>query len=482
MSIAPAMVERKHRLFPLHLNPFEFYMDVDDRPAYPMSFVVQMSFSGRLEPKRLTVALEHALERHPLLSAVVRPAKRGIECWVTDPDIAVKIRWHSFAETSELNCNEFLDLRCESGFRVWVQHDDSRAVITAQFHHATCDGIGAYQFLGDWLHRYAAMSGDEGLQPQQELLHSVLRDRFRQSLDLGKFLDKDGQVRIEWVEYQQMEDCGAIPLCPPLPAEGRVAPQTPVLRAPVPRAPARTEDPYDIGEHFPGFVTATLSRQEFRELRLRAQDKGLTPNDWSVVQYFRTMRDWNRDNWSDVQPGEPETSGSLSVLVPMSLREPGKPALSACNVVTYSVVNRAHEDLDDVEFLDGVRREMAQVKRERRDSPFLNMISGARVHEEMLDNLLRDDLCLATGTLSNTGDPTKQFLSRLPDEGGRICCGGLRLESIGGTPPLRPNTRVAVSLFTYKRELTICMRCDPNYFSVATSRELLERYRANLEM
>ena len=469
MSIAPVKVkvERNQRLFPLHLSPFEFYLDVDDRPEYPMTFVVQMSFSGWLEPDRLDAALEHALARHPLLGAVIRPAKRGMECWVNDPMVGVDIRWHGFDETPKLDCGEFIDLRREPGLRIWVQHNNSRTVITTQFHHAACDGIGAYQFLGDWLHQYAAASGDQGLSAAFELSPTALRDRFRQSLDLSKFLDERGQVRKEWAEYQHMEQCGTTPLSFPGDGDDDYGP-----------------DPDNSSVDFPGFVAESLDRHQFREVRLRAQELGLTPNDWSLVQYFRTMRDWNRDesNISADIAGCGGAAPSISVLVPMSLREPGMPALSACNVVTYSVVNRADEDLDaDEEFLAGIRHEMAQLKRDRHESPFLNMISGARLHEEMLDNLLRDDLCLATGTLSNTGDPTKQFLCRLPEEKGRIRCGDLRLDSIGGTPPLRPNTHVAVSLFTYRRELRVCMRCDPKYFSVAASRELLRRYMARLQ-
>ncbi|GAF81567.1 unnamed protein product [marine sediment metagenome] len=145
--------------------------------------------------------------------------------------------------------------------------------------------------------------------------------------------------------------------------------------------------------------------------------------------------------------------------------------------MTYSVVSRTCEEMDrELDFVHGIGREMAELKFNRRESPFLNMISGARVHAELLDNLLRDDLCLSTGTLSNTGDPTKLFLTRLPIEQGVVQCGELRLESIGGAPPLRPNTRVAVSLFTYRRELRICMRCAPGSFSEPAARKLLNQY------
>ena len=81
-------------------------MLTDDTPTYPMTFVAQLDFSGALNEEAITDALEDALARHPLISAVVQSAKRNTECWVRDESVSVEIRWQSFDE--DLDLDEFL--------------------------------------------------------------------------------------------------------------------------------------------------------------------------------------------------------------------------------------------------------------------------------------------------------------------------------------------------------------------------------------
>lgn len=38
--------------------------------------------------------------------------------------------------------------------------------------------------------------------------------------------------------------------------------------------------------------------------------------------------------------------------------------------------------------------------------------------------------------------------------------------------------RLTISIFTYRRVLKICLRCDPKYFTVANSRAFLAHYVA----
>jgi hypothetical protein len=40
-------------LFPLPLTPFEYYYWCDDRPDYPTTFPIELTFSGLLEPDPL---------------------------------------------------------------------------------------------------------------------------------------------------------------------------------------------------------------------------------------------------------------------------------------------------------------------------------------------------------------------------------------------------------------------------------------------
>ena len=55
-------------------------MFVDDQPNYPMTFVVQLDFSGKIDRQLFQKAVDQAMERHPMLRAVVQPAKssRGL--------------------------------------------------------------------------------------------------------------------------------------------------------------------------------------------------------------------------------------------------------------------------------------------------------------------------------------------------------------------------------------------------------------------
>ncbi len=61
------------RVFPLHLTPFENYMVADDRPEYPMTFIVEFEFDGQLDPPAFEAAIDDALQRHPLLRASSNP-------------------------------------------------------------------------------------------------------------------------------------------------------------------------------------------------------------------------------------------------------------------------------------------------------------------------------------------------------------------------------------------------------------------------
>src|SRR6056297_670290 len=90
------------RLFPLYLTPFEDYMLWDDRRAYPMTFVVQMKFEGSIDRSAITAALPLALARHPLLRAIVRPAKANKDCWVAAANQDVEISWGPLDRSLEL--------------------------------------------------------------------------------------------------------------------------------------------------------------------------------------------------------------------------------------------------------------------------------------------------------------------------------------------------------------------------------------------
>ncbi|PHS10651.1 MAG: hypothetical protein COA78_11130, partial [Blastopirellula sp.] len=226
---------------------------------------------------------------------------------------------------------------------------------------------------------------------------------------------------------------------------------------------------------FPGIESRTISKDDYRRIRKQALQSGLMPNDWCLSQFFLTLKEWNQQTTTDT------SDLPFSVLVPMSLRETNQPLLSSCNVVTYSVITREISQIEhDKKFSDSLQQELSSLKATRHCSSLISTLFGKAIDPEMFQNSLDPSRGNVTGVFANIGDPTKLFYTRFPNQGGKIRCGNLTLESCLGVPPVREGTRVSVCLYNYRRELTICMRCEPNYFSAEDTNLLLDLFVAKI--
>ena len=428
-------------------------MFVDDRDKYPMSFIVQLELSGEIDRAAFEEAIFQSLERHPLLQATIGPAKQGKDCWLEAKNKTPVIDWGELNEPIEFPNGERINLREEIGLRMFIRHDEHRAIVTSQFHHSTCDGIGSYQFLGDVLFEYAIRTGASHLEPPAELEPKKLRGRGKLSYDMNNFRLPNGKYQRTWDEALTL-----------------LARTNVVLRAPE-RKPAGFRCP------FPGIQSYTFDKKQFKTLRLAAQDQGQVVNDLLVEKLFQTLHDWHGK-----LPGVPWRR-HVAIMMPMNLREAGDDELSACNVVAHAFMRKKRNEFDDIStFRKRLSNELLQLKHHRKEIRFMHMLAGGHYfYPRILKMSLDLKRNLATAILSNTGDPTKQFYSQFPREGGVVCCGNLKLEDVSGVPPIRPGTSTTVSIFTYRRELKICLRCDPNKFSEADARQLLDLYVQNIQ-
>lgn len=441
-------VSTRQRIFPLHLTPFENYMFLDDRPSHPMTFVIQLVFSGDLNVEAFEEAFRFALSRHPLLSAVIQPAKQNRDCWVSAGDLQPKLDFGGLDDPITFDSGEYIDLRREVGLRIWIRSDKQRAVVTSQFHHATCDGIGANQFLGDLLWSYASRTGGETVKEPIQLDPGRLRARWRASYSVADFRSASGRIQTAWGETAKLLFKPATSLKPPS---------------------ARSKS-HGLASHaFPGVESYKFDQTETCRLRQAAHNRGQSTNELLLEKLFQTLAHWNRRRGAFPSPR------SICVMMPLNMRQGGDNLIPAANIVSFAFLRRSRSAIDDPELLRAsLRQEAEQVKRDRHRLRFTHVLAASQyLHPKLLRASLRFSGCMSTAVMSNSGDPGRSFYVEFPRHHGVIRCGNLKLEDISRIPPLRPKTRVTVSTFTYGRILKICMRCDPHLFSLGDTQDLL---------
>lgn len=439
------------RIFPLHLSPIERFLLDDDCESHPMAFVIKLEFSGVVVEDVFRSAMLKALHRHPLLISRLGPAKNKAECWLKPDGMLPVLDIAGDEEPIRLPKGERIDLTKEVGLRVWVRQGESTSYVVMQFHHACCDGVGAYRFIGDVLAFYA-----EEIDGQLEsTVPSIDVKRLRHRADRCRFLSR-GAKTAELVRNSINDGFKII---------GRGCTALAVNRANKEKAP----------NPFPGYSVYTFSSTEFNELRAVSKNLGLMLNDLLILELFQAMHFWN----SQVR-GRNE-NGRYRIMMPVDLRSTDDFETPAANVIGYTFLSRSGSDLEHRgKLAASIREETAGIKHHRLGERFNDMVAvadGVRFFKKFAMRLPR---ALCTAVLSNVGDPSRRFLSKFERRGGCVVAGNLVLQRISGTPPVRKRSRASFSIVTYRRELTISVRCDPFEFSKADSDHLLKLYIASL--
>lgn len=438
-------------LFPLPLSFFERYMLADDRPEYPMAFVIAVELSGDLQRVPFQQALAASIERHPLLTSVVRRCLIGGHCWMHKPELPQHCDWQETGAELEAPNPQQIDLYREPGLRVWVRKQAQRSCITFQFHHAATDGLGAMQFIGDLL----ALYGIQTVAPGQDV-------PALEPLDLNA------------LKHRGIIGTGASLF--KLPFIGAFEFFKLLKMIPVPAALPRKESLRDATPlPFPAFVTRTFSRSVHQQLKERASQKLVTPNDLLAWAMFRTIRDWNR------LQGTGSDKQHLRLAIPVSLRTPLHDQMPAANCVSYQFLNeRAGNVEDEQQTLQSIHhRTQPQSSRAVAESIILGTQVGF-LFPPLVTAVLKFNPCLATVTLANVGDVRRQFRGYFPLKQGKVVAGNIQLESLLGAAPVRRNSRVSVSLGVYAGTLYVNMHCDPQCFTRAQAESLADMYAARI--
>lgn len=437
-------------IFPLPLVPFERYMLADDRPENPMTIPVILEFRGELQQPAFVAALRDTLAEHPLLRAHVDSSSGREPQWIEAPQWIPAIDWDVTGTPARYPIGTLIDLHRETGLRMSVRVGPDRSTLVAQFHHACVDGAGTTQFLGELLDRYSTLTG--GSPPPNGFPVRDPATLRRRGQFAAPTTEPVSLGRIVWASLAELVKF----------AVRRIAPMA-ALPATQPVA-GRTGDDSTVESH-------EFNLEDTEALQLLASAHGAKLNDFLLRDLFQVVAQWN------AQSGELRPSHWLLINMPKNMREPADDAMPAANRMSYAFLTRRAREVEDPKgLLNYVRNETELVRKYGLGHFFLGNIALVQTVPGLLNWLLSGERCFATTILSNFGNVTRQMGFEFPDEEGRLVVGNARLESWRVAAPVRHLTRTSFAALTYAGRLTICLRCDPRYYSSGAARELLAYY------
>ena len=106
---------------PLRLTPFEWYMFEDCGKSFSMTFMIRLVFSGCVDQDAFVTSVGQAVQRHPLLRAHVTGSKRRTLAWVPADNPSPYLDFGDLTKPICFPDGEAIDLRSETGLRVWVR-------------------------------------------------------------------------------------------------------------------------------------------------------------------------------------------------------------------------------------------------------------------------------------------------------------------------------------------------------------------------
>ena len=435
-------------LFPLPLSAFEYYMLIDDRPTYPMTSVIDVELRGKLRRDIFDEALDEALDRHPLFRAVIERPWLGRARWVPAVDQRPRVDWGEAGEPCLCPGGLAIDITREVGLRIWVRQGEPTVTITMQLHHTCCDGVGIIEFIGDLLAAYGSRTATGEKKPMLRPLDiEALRRRgeYHYAVPADSTLLREIGIAVwESLEWS---------LRPPKP-----------LAAPV-EPPA--DNASDI--QLPTNLKYVFDQHETKRLRVVAKQHDVSTNELLLRDLFLTIDDWNESH-------RPGWRGRARVSMPVSLREFEHDRIPAANVVSHAFLTRKRSRLRDPQaLLEGIASEVADIMRQKQALWF---VQGVRIGRCLpgLAPMMAGNGCYSTAVLTNLGNPTRRFTARFPYESGKAIVGDLVLESIIGSPPMRPKTRGVIGMTVCGGQMMFAARCDWHLFTMDDCRQFVDVY------
>jgi NRPS condensation-like uncharacterized protein len=436
--------------FPLAFTPFERLMLLDDQPDYPMTIHVELGFTGRMDKSVFFEAMQQTVARHPLLAARIEWRSRW-PYWLGPSPEPVKITWTEAEPPVNSMRPTRLDLIRGPGVEAHVHVGQTSTSVLVMFHHSCCDGQGARRFLFDLTTAYERIALGENSTRGLAKADQLLAERLKKRMEFAAPAVKEVKPEVQTSLWQRMKNTIA-----------HVT--TSAERLAGPRKPG------SVAQR-PLVHNILLGVDETSNLRKRAQEDGATFNDVAVAKLMQISADWNRRH-----ENAPDTR-HVRVCVPTDLRAKEDDNLPAANRMGYAFLTRPFAMTRDwPKLLASVRDETTYIKDNRIGMDFVNNMAAAQKLPFVLPLFLKYARCLTTTVLTNLGDATRRLRRRFPLDAGRAVIGGLPLDFIKVTPPVRPGTRAGWGMCVAGGRLAISLLTDPHLFNDQDTQELLDSY------
>ncbi|NQV23194.1 MAG: hypothetical protein HQ518_02405 [Rhodopirellula sp.] len=440
-------------IIPMPLAPFEHFMLADDCPDYPMSFFVQLKFQGRFDRPQLTAALKEALKLHPLLNSRIQGSVTEATsriAWIESTSPPPVINWNNAEIPFRFSAGRWMDLKSETGLRLWLRESEDNTTLILQIHHSCCDGLGASSFIRTLLTAYHLLHTSASISAEEARIdRRLLQDRDLSCSTCGRL------IKMAWHGIYRISRY--------------------FKNSPVPLAtPSALPSDNICEDQFPGFQTLTFDTADTKQLRVTARRLGASLNDLLLRDLFLILDRWNRRHSPD------HRSRNIRVCVPINLRRPVDHRMPAANVVSLSFLDREPNQLaDPVQLLANLHVQTTQTQRLRESLAFVPALKLLGMFPGRLHARMQRVRCQASAVLSNLG--VLCVGSALLGRDRRMVSGGVILESIEAILPLHPLTHVAFVASNYGGKLSLTISHDARWIDVADARELLESYVRQLK-
>ena len=116
----------EERLFPLPLTPLEYYYWCDDRPDYPMTFLVELTFSGEVEREPFCLRLGDGRCAASAAEGAVRREGRAAPLWVEGDGQPPSVDWAGGDVPISHPQGEYVDLDRSAGLRAWIRQAEAK--------------------------------------------------------------------------------------------------------------------------------------------------------------------------------------------------------------------------------------------------------------------------------------------------------------------------------------------------------------------